>query len=146
MQSKFKKSCKSIEELHQVASECANTYSNRCIYYLVGEMGAGKTEWTKGFCQAQGAEHVQSPSFALENVYEAKNVSIRHFDLYRLDSEEDIVSSGIWDAIEEENDILIIEWANLINLSDLPLQRPLIKIEFLQNREIQVEVYAAAEA
>ena len=83
-----------------------------------GEMGAGKTYFTKGIAKFFGiAEEITSPTFALINEYYGKT-NIFHFDLYRIDGFEDLYGIGFFDYFDR-NGILCVEWSeNIPDLAD----------------------------
>lgn len=80
---------------------------------LVGEMGAGKTHWAKGFAKGLGYDgEVTSPTFALVQEYRGGRWPIFHFDWYRLRQPEEVLQLS-WDDYCDEPGILLVEWANL---------------------------------
>lgn len=83
-----------------------------------GEMGAGKTYFTKGIAKALGiTEEVTSPTFALINEYYGK-INIFHFDLFRIDSFDDLYAIGFFDYFDR-NGVLCVEWSeNIPDLAD----------------------------
>lgn len=83
------------------------------IFALCGDLGAGKTHWTKGFVGALHADiEVTSPTFGLLHEYPTTPSTIYHFDFYRMDSEEEVIALG-WDEILDQDGIVIVEWADL---------------------------------
>lgn len=83
------------------------------VFALVGTLGAGKTHWTKGFVtQLQSSANVTSPTFGLVNEFSDADIPVYHFDFYRLQSSDELISLG-WDEYVEVGGILICEWANL---------------------------------
>ena len=90
------------------------------IYCLSGDLGAGKTLLSKGVCKAVGVEEedVVSPTFALMNIYNGKVMEVRHFDLYRLDSLDELADIGFYEYVGGEG-VTLIEWGDLFQ-SELP--------------------------
>ena len=90
------------------------------VYCLSGDLGAGKTLMSKGVCEAVGVEEedVVSPTFALMNIYNGKIMEVRHFDLYRLDSPEELADIGFYEYVGGEG-VSLIEWGDLFQ-SELP--------------------------
>ncbi|MDE5854980.1 MAG: tRNA (adenosine(37)-N6)-threonylcarbamoyltransferase complex ATPase subunit type 1 TsaE, partial [Ruminococcus sp.] len=81
-----------------------------------GGLGAGKTTFTRGLAIGLGLnDDVTSPTFALVNEYCGKNLNIYHFDMYRIQTESDLESSGFYDY-DFKNNIAVIEWSE--NISD----------------------------
>ncbi len=75
--------------------------------YLSGELGAGKTTFSKYFLQALGIEEtIKSPTYTIIESYNANNLEIDHIDLYRI-QEEDLYDLGF---LEDEHKIWLIEW------------------------------------
>ena len=103
------------EDTKNMAKDIAPFIKNNIIF-LNGEIGAGKTTFTKYLVETYGlADEVCSPTFALENRYETKNGLIIHFDLYRIKSEEELDMIGFFDTLKEDATILI-EWADKFNI------------------------------
>jgi tRNA threonylcarbamoyladenosine biosynthesis protein TsaE len=81
-------------------------------FHLEGELGAGKTLFAKGIASAYGIdpERVVSPTFALVNRYSTEGQTVYHIDLYRIDSERELVELGLEEIEEEPGVVLIVEW------------------------------------
>lgn len=79
-----------------------------------GDLGAGKTLFVQGLAAALGIkEHVTSPTFALLNIYQGKKLALYHFDLYRLESEDELENIGFYEYTEPEDGVTVIEWSEL---------------------------------
>lgn len=85
------------------------------ICLLHGNLGAGKTTWVKYLVQYLGgkAEQVDSPTFSIVNTYLVNGKEIHHFDLYRLESLEEIEDIGFMEYIDSGN-LCIVEWPEKI--------------------------------
>jgi tRNA threonylcarbamoyladenosine biosynthesis protein TsaE len=80
---------------------------------LEGELGAGKTEFVRGFVAAlSGSEQVRSPSFSILNIYETPRLVVYHFDFYRLARAAELHEIGFHDCIDSEG-VCLIEWGTL---------------------------------
>lgn len=128
-----------LDDLKKVTNELAKKLHIKTVILLDGPLAAGKTQFAKFLIEALAADHTEgqasSPSFSLENIYQAKDFIIHHFDLYRLESEDEIESSGLWDAFAEPA-VILIEWAD--RLSDqprFPRDWKLWKLKFTVNKE-----------
>lgn len=84
------------------------------IFALQGEMGAGKTQFTKGLARAMGiTELVTSPTFAIENEYETGKNRLYHFDAWRLENPNELTTLGFEELIEQKA-VLSVEWAEKV--------------------------------
>lgn len=80
------------------------------VLVLTGDLGAGKTQLTKGIARAMGVEgEVTSPTFALEAVHEGAEMPLYHFDLYRLHDPDELGDAGLWDVLGGDGPC-VIEW------------------------------------
>ena len=80
------------------------------VLVLTGDLGAGKTQLTKGIARGMGVSgDVTSPTFTIEMVYEGKRMPLYHFDLYRLNDPDQLEDTGLYDALESDGPT-IIEW------------------------------------
>ena len=101
------------QELAKIAEEFAIKQEYN-IFALMGDLGTGKTFWTRNYINSLSEKNlpVSSPSFTLLKQYQINELNINHFDLYRLDSEQEIWDLGIIDYFNMKNNITIIEWAD----------------------------------
>ncbi len=80
------------------------------VLVLTGDLGAGKTQLTKGIAAGMGVEDdVTSPTFTIQMVYDGKEMPLYHFDLYRLDDPDQLDDTGLFDALESDGPC-VIEW------------------------------------
>lgn len=83
------------------------------IYCLSGDLGVGKTVFTKGFAKGLDiSEYVTSPTFAIVNEYEGR-LPLYHFDVYRISCEEEMEDTGYEDYFYGEG-VCLVEWAELV--------------------------------
>lgn len=98
------------------------------VYMLVGDLGVGKTVFTKGLARGLDIlEPVSSPTFTIVQVYEEGRLPFYHFDVYRIGDVEEMDEIGYEDYIYGDG-VSLIEWANLIE-EILPEHYTEIKIE-----------------
>ena len=95
---------------------------------LIGDVGAGKTTLVKGLAVGLGIdEDIQSPSFTISRVYDARNdLQMAHYDFYRL-HDAGIMADEIREVMDDPRSIVVIEWANIVN-DVLPADRLTIRI------------------
>lgn len=110
---------------------------------LSGDLGAGKTTLARAVLQALGvAEHVPSPTFTLVQHYETPQLSIDHFDLYRLVQESEIEQLGLEDALSAG--AVLIEWPDRAG-SRLPADALHVELEIANERSRRAIVSGPAE-
>ena len=115
---------KSEKNTQEIAFEYAKTLSKGDVVLLNGDLGAGKTAFTKGIAKYFGIEGVTSPTYAYLNVY---NDLLYHYDCYRLSCGEDALMLGLTDYFNGNN-ICIIEWSE--NIKDvLPEKVKVVEIQ-----------------
>lgn len=102
---------KSPEETINFGKDLAKKLKDGDIVALYGDLGSGKTQIVKGICYGLGVkETVNSPTFIIVNEYaSASDIDIYHLDLYRMNSEEDVINIGFDDYMKNRG-ILLIEW------------------------------------
>jgi tRNA threonylcarbamoyladenosine biosynthesis protein TsaE len=94
------------------ATEIAQSLEGGDTLALVGDLGAGKTHFTKGIAAGLGCEcAVTSPTFTLVHEYTGGRLPVFHFDFYRLESAAELLNIG-WDDYLDAQGIAIVEWAD----------------------------------
>ena len=82
---------------------------DRLVLSLEGPLGAGKTCFVQGLAEALGASDVSSPTFPIVHEYPGGRLPLVHFDLYRLEHEDELVPLGFEDYLQEPG-VCAIEW------------------------------------
>ena len=127
---------KSIKDTEEIAAEVAKGLEKGGFLALYGEMGAGKTAFVRGLVKALCPEClplVHSPTFAIVNEYAGDNITVYHFDLYRLTDEDDLLSTGFYDYIDGRS-VIVTEWSELFE-NAIPPEAVRLKIEILGETE-----------
>lgn len=94
---------------------------------LVGDLGTGKTAFVTGLAHGMGSKDtVHSPSFTLNNQYQAGKLTLHHFDFYRL-FEPGIMRDELKEALDDPAAVVVIEWANIVE-NVLPAKRLTVRI------------------
>lgn len=97
-----------------------------------GGLGAGKTTVTRGISLGMGlGDEVTSPTFALVNEYRGDKLSLIHFDMYRINSADDLETTGFFDYMDDDS-VLAVEWSE--NISD-ELPEDCIRIDIQRTGE-----------
>lgn len=100
------------EEMIAAGKRYGTSLQAGAVIALNGDLGAGKTHFSKGLVAGLGArEEVTSPTFSLVQEYLSGPVPIYHFDFYRLKSAGELISLG-WDDYLDEEAVILAEWAN----------------------------------
>jgi tRNA threonylcarbamoyladenosine biosynthesis protein TsaE len=118
------------KEMQQFGHEIGSRLRGGECLELVGDVGAGKTTFMKGLgAGLQVDDDVQSPSFTISRVYEARdNLKLEHYDFYRL-SEAGIMSYEITESLNDPATIVAVEWAETVS-DVLPEDRIVLTINY----------------
>ncbi|MCL1936503.1 MAG: tRNA (adenosine(37)-N6)-threonylcarbamoyltransferase complex ATPase subunit type 1 TsaE [Defluviitaleaceae bacterium] len=141
----------SVEDTVEIAKKIGNLAKPQDIYILNGDLGAGKTIFSKGFAIGLGIdENITSPTFNILNIYKGK-LPLYHFDLYRI--QNDIYEQG-FEEYFFGNGICLIEWGEYakdiisdkyieINIEkdeikgeNFRLVKVIVKYEYFSNRSV----------
>lgn len=129
----------SAAETEQIGERLAAKLNGDEVIALFGGLGMGKTAFTRGLARGLGVDDgVSSPTFALVNEYRGK-IPIYHFDMYRVQSWDDLYSTGFFDYID--NGVLVIEWSENIEgaLPDNALRVTISRGEHDEQRIFEIE-------
>ncbi len=129
-----------LEETYELASQLANSITTPFLITMSGDLGAGKTTFTKGLAQGLGIKAtITSPTFTILKSYEEK-VVLHHIDAYRL---EGIVQDLGFEEVFEEDAICVVEWFDFIEYA-LPKERLHIHITLEEeNRKFNIEAFGS---
>ena len=133
----------SPEETQEAGFNFASTIILSDVIGFTGELGSGKTQFIKGICKYfQVKDIVNSPTFLIVNEYKGslnnKDITINHFDLYRLKSESELLSIG-FDNYISENSICLIEWPDLA-IQHLGIELKSVNFDY-RNKENERIIY-----
>lgn len=113
-----------------------------CVLALSGDLGGGKTAFSQGLAKACGIkEEVTSPTFVIFNRYNAINKfkNFYHFDCYRLNSSKDVDVLGFKDIINNPDNLVVIEWAEIIKEA-LPDNTIFLNFIFVSENQRKIEI------
>ncbi len=106
----------SPEETEQLGAALGNCISPGTVIAYEGDLGAGKTAFTRGLARGLGAtEQVASPTYTIVNEYLSGRLPLFHFDMYRLSSAEELWDIG-WEDYLERGGVCAVEWSE--NVAD----------------------------
>jgi tRNA threonylcarbamoyladenosine biosynthesis protein TsaE len=110
------------------------------VIALLGDLGGGKTQFTKGIAKGLGVEEeVVSPTFTIERIYSGKPLVLHHFDFYRLGVQDPEIAEEIDELQKEESNVTVIEWAK--NLEGvLPKEFVEINFAYLDENKRQLNI------
>lgn len=125
-------------ELGSVAAEIAGLLKKGDVITLKGDLGAGKTAFTRALVNVLSPtpQEVPSPTFTLVQTYDLKDFTLWHFDLYRIEKQEDILELG-WDEVRRGG-VAVVEWPERLGQGTrgfLPKDRLEINISFVKDSE-----------
>lgn len=109
----MKKYLQSSEETEHFGAELVKLLPLKCVVFLYGDLGAGKTTLVRAYLRAAGySGTVKSPTYTLVEEYNVNDRKVFHFDLYRVSDPEELAWIGIRDYFTQEG-ICFIEWPEL---------------------------------
>jgi tRNA threonylcarbamoyladenosine biosynthesis protein TsaE len=127
---------RSVADTYAIAKKIAKDLVGGEIILLEGELGAGKTTFTKGLALALGIkDEVVSPTFIMMREYQG-SLPLYHFDLYRIDDEQELEELGLREYLYG-NGICVIEWNKF---SDFPKKTLQIKIQRIDDNSRSIEI------
>lgn len=101
----------------EFGKEIGSNLEGGSVLELIGDVGAGKTTFTKGLALGLGVlETVQSPTFTISRVYEGDNLTLSHYDFYRL-NDYGIMKMELAENLSDPQNITVVEWAG--DLADI---------------------------
>ena len=136
---------KSEAETQTVAKTLAGNFKNGGLVLLYGDLGSGKTAFTKGFASYFSINkfQIKSPTYTYIRKYELGRQNFYHIDLYRLEIIDELLWREIAELIENKENIIVIEWADKIDskLKNMKLKKTMVRLKYIDesNREITIE-------
>lgn len=119
---------KSLDETENLAKELASKLCGDEIILLSGDLGAGKTTFTKSLASALGVvDLVTSPTFAFMREYMGR-CKLSHYDMYRVENEDELFELGLSDNLYEDG-VCVIEWNKF---TEFPEDKKIITIDIIK--------------
>lgn len=131
---------KTAEEMETLGREIGATLKGGEVIELIGDVGAGKTTFTRGLALGLGiTSPIASPSFTISCRYPARDeLSLNHYDFYRL-SNPGVVAMELAESISDPRAITVIEWGESIQ-DVLPKNHIIIRINYMPDVGRTVEI------
>ena len=131
-------------ETERIAEEIGRGLIGGEVIALRGGLGAGKTCFTRGL--ARGVDYtgeVSSPTFSIVNEYLGGRLPLYHFDMYRIDSWDDLYSVGFFEY-SESGGVLVVEWSENIE-NALPKDAVYVELRPLSETKREIRIYRKSE-
>lgn len=123
-----------LQDTKKIANELAKSLKVGDIVAFSGDLGAGKTTFIQYLAKALGVkDYITSPTFAIQKIYDVAVGKFIHFDCYRLENEASIETSGLFEALDNKNAIVAIEWAEKVK-KYLPKKTIWITLEHIDEK------------
>lgn len=131
----------SFEQTQMIGKDLGSKLKGGEILALYGDLGSGKTTFVQGVALGLGIKRrIISPTFIIVRKYALTMKNFYHIDLYRIDSERDIEGLGLKEIIDNQENIVAIEWAQKLG-SLLSKKRIDIKFEHLDQDKRRITIY-----
>ncbi len=142
---------KNLEDTFHFAREISLNLTTPTLIGLKGEMGSGKTHFVKFLAEVLNmkGENANSPTYAIHQQYinEEGTLILHHVDLFRLETEDEIESSGFWDLFYDLNCYIAVEWIDRIEPRLLPknFKKLILEWTILPNGEREVKYFVIGQ-
>ena len=104
---------KELKDTAKIANDLAKLINGGEVVCLTGDLGAGKTKFTQSLLKSLGVtDIVSSPTFTIAKMYNSPKGVIYHMDLYRIESEEELLEIGLQEMLDEAY-LVVIEWPDV---------------------------------
>lgn len=118
----------SAEQTERLAEAIGAQLHGGEVIELVSDLGGGKTTFVRGLARGAGSrDHVASPTFTIKREYQAGDLTLHHFDFYRL-AEAGLIAAELDEVAHDSKAIVIVEWSDIVQ-HVLPEKRLIITIE-----------------
>ena len=138
---------KSTNDTEKIGESVANKLCGNEVIALFGGLGMGKTAFTRGLAKGLGLDcDVTSPTFALVHEYRGDKITLYHFDMYRVETVDDLYSTGFFDYYRKGS-VIACEWSENIEnaLPENTLRIYIERGEHDEQRNFKIEGYGEYE-
>jgi tRNA threonylcarbamoyladenosine biosynthesis protein TsaE len=128
----------SVDATESLAAEVGKRLKGGELIELVSDLGGGKTAFVRGLAKGMGShDHVASPTFTISREYRADDLTLYHFDFYRL-SEPGIMTAELAEFMNDPKAVVAVEWSDIVK-HVLPEQRVTVKLELIGESSRQLQ-------
>ena len=122
------------EQTQELAAKIGRQLKGGELIELVSDLGGGKTTFVRGLARGAGSsDHVASPTFTISKQYQAKQLTIHHFDFYRL-PEAGLMERELAELVGQPAAVVVVEWAKVVH-DVLPPDYLQVKLELLADQQ-----------
>ncbi len=130
----------SENETERAGQKFAETVKGGDVILFYGSVGSGKTVFARGLCRGLGYEsYVNSPSYIIMNMYPAKELTICHYDLYRISSTLELNETGFYEFAAQERSVTLVEWAEMLE-NEVPEKRIEVRIDVTGEKKRKITI------
>ena len=127
-----------LRETQEFARDFAKNLKAGDVLCLYGNLGSGKTSFVQGLAKGLGiTRRIISPTFIIARRYKIGDLNFYHIDLYRTQTLQDLRSIGIDEILEDDKNIVAIEWAEKL-LDLIPKKRIDLKFEYIDENKRKI--------
>lgn len=126
-------------ETKQIAANLSKKAKKTPVLCLYGDLGCGKTVFTKGLAVNLGIpeREIKSPTYTFVREYRREKLHFYHFDFYRIEKIDDLMAQNMLEIFQQKNAIIVIEWPERIE-EILPEKRLNIKFRYLEENRREI--------
>ena len=127
-----------LSDYNVVIGDLQLQLKNGGLVLINGSLGAGKTTFISYFLSCYNFKQTASPTYAFHHRYQTEKICIDHFDLYRLETADELESIGFWDLLQENlSGISMIEWSSKVSDQDWPIDRTILHLDIQKVDELK---------
>jgi tRNA threonylcarbamoyladenosine biosynthesis protein TsaE len=130
----------SAGQTEQLGEQLGSKLKGGEVIELVSDLGGGKTTFVRGLARGLGSsDKVSSPSFTLSNEYRASNLTLHHFDFYRL-NEPGIMREELAEILADPQAVTVVEWADIVE-EVLPVEKLTVHLRATGENSREIELH-----
>lgn len=130
-------------ETIEIAKKLAKKLKLPAIILLYGDLGSGKTVFTRGLGVAMGIpqKQIKSPTYTFVREHRTSKIHFYHFDFYRIEDLDDLMAQDLKEIFAQKNSFIVIEWAErLKKILRLPVNAIEIRIKYLDDSKREITI------